>query len=104
MNDTVVGKIEQLTTLPSVNVSVEKIEKLTTHHLVDASELSPLLGSELYEAMREVINRIERCGASVELTHAVTLASDLLQAIGNRWNPPDKYAAQRVRAALPPKP
>lgn len=54
-----------------------------------------------YPALRELVQRIERCGASVELTQAVVLASDLCSAIGNRWNPRDKYAEQRVREALP---
>jgi hypothetical protein len=54
-----------------------------------------------YQALRELVNRIERCGASVELTHAVILASDMQQAVGNRWNQRDKYAEERVRAALP---
>ena len=53
-----------------------------------------------YQALRELVNRIERCGASVELTHAVTLAADMQQAVGNRWNPRDKYAEARVRHSL----
>ena len=56
--------------------------------------------SEIYAALRELGERLERCGASLELTHAVTLASDLREAIGNDWNQPDTYAAQRVRAAI----
>lgn len=51
-------------------------------------------------ALSELISRIERCGASPELTQAVTLCSDLMLSVGNRWNPPDKYAQQRVRVEL----
>lgn len=54
----------------------------------------------LHDALYEICQRIEKCGASVELTNAVMLASDLLQAIGNRHNPPNEYAAQRVLEAL----
>ena len=59
-----------------------------------------LLGTEIYEALREIGYRIEICGASEELTHAVTLVSDLRLAVGNEWNTPDKSAANRVRKAL----
>ena len=54
----------------------------------------------LYLAMRELIRRIEACGASPELTNAVTLASDMLSAIGNEWNPRDSYAAGRVHTTV----
>lgn len=53
-----------------------------------------------YPALRELCQRIERCGASAELTQAVVLCCDLAQAIGDRWNSRDKYAEQRVREAL----
>jgi hypothetical protein len=53
-----------------------------------------------YAAITELLRRIEACGASVELTHAVTLCADLLSAIGNQWNQPDEYAEQRVRDTL----
>lgn len=62
--------------------------------------MSTLTNAEVYRALQEIGYRIERCGASVELTHAVSLVSDLRQAIGNVWNPPDKYAAERVRVVL----
>ena len=64
------------------------------------SDSTQLLGDEIYAALREIVDRVERCGASPELTHAVTLASDLAQAIGNRWNPPYKAAVERVRAVV----
>ncbi|MDG9927393.1 MULTISPECIES: hypothetical protein [unclassified Pseudomonas] len=35
-------------------------------------------GTVISERVREICHAIERCGASPELTHAVTLASDLL--------------------------
>jgi hypothetical protein len=54
----------------------------------------------LFAALSEIIARIERCGASPELTHAVSLASDLLLAIGNQWNPPSPYAFERVHKEL----
>ena len=50
----------------------------------------------LFKALEEIVNRIELCGASPELTAAVSLASDLRQAIGNKWNPANEYALQRV--------
>lgn len=53
-----------------------------------------------HPALVELGHRIEKCGASVELTNAVTLCSDLRGAIGNKWNPSDKYAEQRVRDTL----
>jgi hypothetical protein len=54
----------------------------------------------LFMALGEIVDRIERCGASTELTNAVSLASDLRQAIGNQWNPANAYALERVKAAL----
>ena len=50
----------------------------------------------LYKTLGEIIDRIEACGASVELTRAVSLTSDLSQAIGNKYNPSDPYALIRV--------
>ena len=54
----------------------------------------------IYDALIEIGNRIEACGASPELTHAVSLCSDLSQAIGNDHNAPDMYALARVLEAL----
>jgi hypothetical protein len=54
----------------------------------------------IFAALVELGRRIEACGASVELTNAVILCSDLRMAVGNQWNPPDEYAEQRVRKAL----
>lgn len=54
----------------------------------------------LFQAIGEIINRIEKCGASIELTHAVSLASDLHSAIGNKWNPANSYALERVKTEL----
>ena len=78
------------------------------------NNLSPAERNELEEAasvlelawpaLRELVDRIERCGASPDLTHAVTLASDLMRTVGNKWNPRDKYADERVRATLPKVP
>lgn len=59
-----------------------------------------LLGDEIYAAVMEIVDRIERCGASPELTHAVSLASDLARAIGNKWNRPNKYAIQHVQTVV----
>ena len=57
---------------------------------------------EIHAALGTLITLIERCGASSELTGAVTLTSDLRQAVGNRWNPADDYAAKRVLEAVGP--
>ena len=54
----------------------------------------------IYAALMELGARIEACGASLELTHAVTLCSDLRSAIGNKWNLVDKYARGRVLTEL----
>lgn len=92
------------------HVPVPLSECLRTLRALRFDDLSPAERNELEEsaallelcwpALRELCDRIERCGASEPLTHAVTLASDLLQAIGNKWNPKNKHAEQRVRAAL----
>jgi hypothetical protein len=50
----------------------------------------------LYKTLREIGRRIEACGASPELTHAVCLTSDLSSAVGNKENPADPYALLRV--------
>lgn len=72
-----------------------------THAEIDATSGEDAALLEMcHGALRELVNRIEKCGASPELTHAVTLCSDLMMAVGNRWNPRDKYAAQRVRDEL----
>lgn len=63
----------------------------------------PLLTQEeLYAAMGKLINHIEACGGSPQLTTTVMLASDISQAIGNQWNPANEYAAQRVREIIQP--
>lgn len=56
---------------------------------------------ELYALLRELVSRIEACGASPELTNAVVLASDIAKAVGNQWNEPSTFAAERVRGILP---
>ena len=58
-----------------------------------------LTQDELHAALGALINRIEACGASPELTAAVCLASDIRQAVGNEFNPPNEYAADRAKAA-----
>jgi hypothetical protein len=54
----------------------------------------------LFAALGQVVNRIEACGASPELTSAVCLASDLRQAVGNQYNKPNPFALKRVLEAL----
>ena len=51
----------------------------------------------LHKALGEIVDRIEACGASVELTHAVSLTSDLQRAVGNEYNPSDPYSLIRVK-------
>lgn len=59
------------------------------------------IGRDLaWAGVRELCARIEACGASPELTHAVTLASDLMQAIGNVDNPANQHAKERVAYAV----
>jgi hypothetical protein len=50
---------------------------------------------DVQEALYRLSRRIERCGASLELTHAVMLCSDLRQAVSG-----DAYAALRVFEAI----
>ena len=54
----------------------------------------------LYKTLSEIVDRIEVCGASVELTNAVSLTSDLRQVVGNEYNKPDPYALIRVVESL----
>ncbi len=56
--------------------------------------------SELHAALSRLIDKIEGCGASTELTNAVTFASDIRQAVGNEWNEPNEFAAKRVKLVL----
>lgn len=62
--------------------------------------MNPLSQQELYDAIQELTDRIEACGASTALTHAVILSSDIARATGDVRNPHDPCAADRVRAAL----
>lgn len=92
------------------NIPVDLAECLRILKSIHSDRLSPAEKRDLddastiidisYQALRELCQRIEKCGASVELTHAVTLCSDLASAIGNRWNLRDKYALERVRTAI----
>lgn len=50
----------------------------------------------IYKVLGEIMGRIEACGASPELTHAVTLTSDLRSALGNQENPANPYSLLRV--------
>ncbi|WP_454262137.1 hypothetical protein [Pseudoxanthomonas mexicana] len=54
----------------------------------------------LHSALYALCLRIEACGASPALTEAVTLASDLMRAVGDPDNPADPHAADRVRQAV----
>lgn len=50
----------------------------------------------IYSALSKLCEKIELCGASPELTDAVSLCSDLQMAVGNKFNPPDEHALNRV--------
>ena len=50
----------------------------------------------LYKALGEIVDKIEACGASPELTDAVSLTSDLRSAVGNEYNPANVYSLIRV--------
>lgn len=56
----------------------------------------------LHAALWEIVRRIENCGASPALTHAVVLASDLMGAVGNEFNKPRAYDLARVVEAVGP--
>ncbi|MES2995872.1 MAG: hypothetical protein V4733_03590 [Verrucomicrobiota bacterium] len=69
----------------------------------DAGLLPPIEGlnqEELYFALGKLVDHIEACGASTELTNAVVLAHDIRQAVGNQFNEADGFAADRVRSAV----
>ena len=53
----------------------------------------------LHNALQEIVNRIELCGASPSLTNAVSLASDLRQSVDVN-NVSREYALQRVKQEL----
>ena len=50
----------------------------------------------LYKALGEIVDRIEKCGASPELTDVVSFASELRCAVGNQFNPANVYSLTRV--------
>ena len=50
----------------------------------------------LHDALRLLCYRIEECGASPELTRAVTLCSDIRASIGNKFNPPNPHIAEQT--------
>ena len=54
----------------------------------------------LYRIVRQLVDRIESCGASPRLTHAVCLASDLAAAIGNARNPAAVHEFHRLMDTL----
>jgi hypothetical protein len=54
----------------------------------------------IFATLYEICQRIEICGASLELTNAVSLTGDLMSAVGNKSNTPDSYALKRVQEAI----
>ena len=63
-------------------------------------ESRPIEMSEIYAALGLIASKIERCGASRELTDAVCAVSDLRAAVGNEYNPPKQYALNSVRKLI----
>lgn len=59
-----------------------------------------LTQDEIHAALGLAMQKIEAAGASVELTAAVTIVGDCREAVGNKWNPANEYAARRVRDAI----
>lgn len=55
---------------------------------------------ELYHALHIAIEKIETCGASPALTDAVIWVAEIKSAVGNKWNIPQEYAAERVKKEL----
>lgn len=68
--------------------------------LPDGLDIELVSQELLFEALGKIVEKIEACGASTELTSAVCLVSDLRQAVGNQYNPANKYALKRVVDAL----
>jgi hypothetical protein len=54
----------------------------------------------LFDALGEILDRIEACGASTELTNAVSFTGDLRSAIGNKSNPGNDFSLDRVITQL----
>jgi hypothetical protein len=77
----------------------EILDDDSEHHTNAEKELAALR-EFVYSTLGELTNRIELCGASPDLTRAVTLSSDLRQAVGNEYNAPNKYAEQRVKESV----
>lgn len=57
---------------------------------------------ELFAALHKLVDKIEACGASTELTDAVVFATDIMSATGNEHNPANEFAAKRVLEAIGP--
>lgn len=60
----------------------------------------PVSQELLFDAMGLAVETIEAAGASTELTDAGIIVADIRRIIGNRWNPSDPYAVERVRRYL----
>lgn len=59
--------------------------------------LNKIINQEfLFDVLGLIVDRIEKCGASPDLTCAVSLAADLRLAIGNKYNPSNINALSRV--------
>jgi hypothetical protein len=54
-----------------------------------------LESDKVFAALQHSIDMIEKCGASPELTAAVSFTSGLMGAFGNRWNAPRDYAVKQ---------
>lgn len=51
---------------------------------------------KVFAAMQHTVDLIEKCGASIELTNAVSFASDLMGAFGNKWNAPREHNVKQL--------
>lgn len=107
-----------LLAIKRINLALEHQEGLTRygdHYLEQAKTLSivalnlieflhhpnpELVQEELYTLISVTIEKIEASGASVPLTNAVVLVSDISSAIGNKWNPPQPYRADAIRKLI----
>ena len=63
-------------------------------------EMSTECQALIYATLSKLMGKIEVCGASPELTDAVSLCSDLQQAVGNKYNPPNEEALNRIADEL----
>jgi hypothetical protein len=80
-------------------VMTEEINRLRTE-LINTRPL--LTQDEMFDALSLAMDKIEIAGCSEELTAAVIIIGEIRLSVGDKWNSPQKHAADRVRAMIRP--